>query len=73
MNIVRKKYRIVTDRYAGYECQIWVWWFPFWIQLSRTNTHSSIELAEKYIQNHIKNKNVVNHIKNKNVVKYIKP
>lgn len=42
------KYRIVTDGYAGYEVQIWRWWFPFWVQLGFTNTHSTIERAERY-------------------------
>lgn len=43
------KYRIVTDNYAGYEVQSWRWWWPFWIQ-GATNTHYSIEDAEKYAQ-----------------------
>ena len=44
-----KKYRIVRDSYSGYECQTWRLWFPFWMQ-GRTNTHRSIEDAEKYIR-----------------------
>lgn len=40
-------WRIVTDRYCGFEVQSWRWWWPFWIQ-GATNTHSSIELAEAY-------------------------
>ena len=45
-----KRYRIVTDRYLGYECQVWRLWFPFWIQMGLTNTHRSIEDAEEYIR-----------------------
>ena len=38
------RYRIVTDRYSGYEVQIWRWWFPFWVQ-PYVNTSSSLERA----------------------------
>lgn len=41
------RYRIVTDRYRGYEVQSWRWWFPFWIQ-GTTNTHGTVEAAELY-------------------------
>ena len=47
-----KKYRIVKDRYAGYECQVLYWWFPFfWFQMGAINTHASIEKAKEYINN----------------------
>lgn len=45
---MRKRYRIVTDRFAGYEVQEWCWWWPFWRQSNFTNTHSSLEKAEEY-------------------------
>jgi len=46
-----KKYRIVTDKFAGYECQIWRLWWPFWVQMNWTNTNSLIEKAKEYIRN----------------------
>jgi len=42
------KYRIVTDRYAGFEVQVRYWWFPVWIQ-SPINTHPSLEDAKQFI------------------------
>lgn len=45
------KYRIVTDQYLGYECQVWRWYWPFWIQLGGINTFHTIERAEHYINN----------------------
>lgn len=41
------EYRIVTDRYNGYEVQSRRWWWPFWVQ-GHTNTHDSIAAAERY-------------------------
>lgn len=46
------KYRIVTDKYAGYEVQIWRWYWPFWVQLDIINTHTTIERAKKHIESH---------------------
>ncbi len=46
-----KKYRIVKDYYAGYECQIWRLWWPFWCQMDYVNTHSTIEKAKDFIYN----------------------
>jgi len=45
------KYRIVKDQHAGYECQKWRLWFPFWVQMGYVNTHSSLERAKEYIEN----------------------
>jgi hypothetical protein len=42
------KYRIVTDRYSGFEVQAWRWWWPFWWQCGFTNTHQTVEQAEAY-------------------------
>ena len=42
------KYRIVTDKYAGYEAQVRRWYWPFWSQMS-VNTHKTIEQAREYI------------------------
>lgn len=62
-NIFKTKYRIVTDRYCGFECQIKRWWWPVWIPLGFTNTFFEIEEAEDYIKRHKYNPH--------NVVKYI--
>lgn len=43
-----RKYRIVSDQFAGYEVQIWRIWWPFWIELGFVNTHFSIESAREY-------------------------
>ena len=52
-NIVRKemkkKYRIVTDKYAGYEVQVKTWYWPFWVELG-INTFTSIEHARAFIR-----------------------
>lgn len=49
-NPFRKRYRIVTDRYLGYEVQAWRWWLPVWIQVGLSNTHSTAEEAEIYMK-----------------------
>ena len=49
------KYRIVTDKYDGFECQHKRWWFPFWIEIERpgfySNTHRTLEEARNFIDN----------------------
>ena len=46
-------YRVVTDRYLGYEVQqkkrflFWTWWK----QVNFVNTHSTLEEAKEYIKN----------------------
>lgn len=53
---MRNKYRIVTDRFAGYEIQIKYWFFPlFWFEIAgpispMCNTFGSIESAKAYIE-----------------------
>lgn len=49
----KAEYRIVQDSYLGYEVQIRRWWWPFWIQ-PQTNTHFSIERAERWAKAHAK-------------------
>lgn len=52
----KNRYRIVRDKYLGYEAQVRLWWWPFtWHQMGRTgnigcNTHFSVEGAEKFIK-----------------------
>lgn len=62
--MLKYKYRIVTDVYLGYEAQVRYWWFPFWMQLNMTNTHPSVEAAERYIEKYKKSRKA-------EVVKYI--
>lgn len=64
---MRNSYRIVTDTYCGYEVQVKKWWFPFcWVQCGEgtdgTNTHSSIEDAEKYAKEYAAGKLVVKNL-----------
>lgn len=49
---MRAHYRIVTDKYAGFEVQVWRWWWPFWVQAGFTNTHCSVEQAERWAISH---------------------
>ena len=51
----KRQYRIVTDKYAGFEVQKRVWYFPFWLQIGgimcgTTNTSYTIEEAEELIE-----------------------
>lgn len=46
------EYKIVTDRYSGFEVQVRHWWFPIWLQAGFTNTHSSVENAERFAERH---------------------
>lgn len=41
------KYRIVTDRYAGFEVQAWRWWMPIWLQVG-VNTFRTAGDAERW-------------------------
>lgn len=42
------EYRIVRDRYAGFEVQKRCWWWPFWVQVGFSNTFISVERAEEF-------------------------
>jgi hypothetical protein len=60
----KTRYRIVTDRYLGYEVQSRIWWFPFWIQCKDdryycTNTHPTIEKAKEFIERRIIKSNII--------------
>jgi hypothetical protein len=52
---MKNKYRIVTDKYAGYEVQVKKWFWPFWVETFPIDSFHSVERAEKHIEN-IKNK-----------------
>lgn len=47
-NPFRKRARIVTDAYLGYEVQVWRWWFPIWLQAGFSNTYSNLAAAEAF-------------------------
>jgi len=53
---MKRRYRIVTDRFNGYEVQYKPWWWPFWIQCSNgtnpTNTHHSLDDARAFAAKH---------------------
>lgn len=46
------EYRIVRDNYLGYEVQMRLWWWPFWVECDFVNTHSTICKAEAFAQAH---------------------
>ena len=52
MSLFKNKYRIVADRYAGYEVQIKRWWLPIWLQVGFVNTHITAERAERFAKAH---------------------
>lgn len=43
------QYRIVKDRYLGFEVQRRRWWLPIWLQVG-VNTHTSVLQAEQFIE-----------------------
>lgn len=63
---MKARYRIVTDRYAGYEVQVWRWWWPFWVMAGFCNTHSTIEQARAFAHQHARGQlrggKVVEHV-----------
>ncbi len=63
MNLFKKRYRIITDTYSGYEVQYKYPLWPFWIEASApgysTNTHSTIEKAKVFLAEHKTTKGVV--------------
>lgn len=50
---MRNEYRVVRDRYAGYEAQVRYWWFPFvWRQIGWVNTRATVEASEEVCRSH---------------------
>lgn len=47
-SVFSTRYRVVRDRYCGFEVQKRLWFFPFWIQ-SPVNTHFSLESALEFV------------------------
>jgi hypothetical protein len=54
----RDRYRIVTDRYSGFEVQTRRWWWPLW-QPVGGNTHATVDDAIAYARRDARKKNVV--------------
>tara|TARA_R110000851_G_scaffold275123_1_gene427760 strand:+ start:561 stop:770 length:210 start_codon:yes stop_codon:yes gene_type:complete len=50
MRICKRRFRIITDNFAGFEVQIKHWYSPFWIELNGLNTEGSIESAKELIE-----------------------
>lgn len=48
-NFFKTKYRIVPDRFWGYEVQFRYWWMPFYVQCRGCNTHPTLESAKREI------------------------
>ena len=58
-----RKYRIVRDRFAGYEVQFRFWWLPFiWFQANGCNTHGSVESARAFTARHKTKRYVVEEL-----------
>tara|TARA_R110000772_G_scaffold86432_1_gene180905 strand:- start:1550 stop:1744 length:195 start_codon:yes stop_codon:yes gene_type:complete len=49
MIIFKTQYRIVTDKFLGFEVQKRPWYSFFWYQLNFSNTNDTFERAEKLI------------------------
>ena len=54
------RYRIVTDRFAGYEVQSRPWWWPFWDMVS-ANTSCTVEEAEFWLRSYLEKQGRANH------------
>ena len=54
------RYRVVRDRWLGYEAQFKPWWSPFWMECDRrggvcgTNTNETLEDARQLCADHAK-------------------
>lgn len=48
----RTRYRIVHDRYLGFETQFRPWWCPWWFMCFGVNTSGTLERAREIARNH---------------------
>lgn len=64
----KKRYRIVTDKYLGFECQ--ERYLFSWRQLCEVNSFSTLDKAENFIKEYKKEYKNKNSFKQE-VVKYI--
>ncbi len=59
VSLLRPRYRIVRDRYLGYEVQVWRWWLPLWLEVGFCNTHpseaSAVEFAKRRANKVVRN------------------
>ena len=61
------RYRVVRDRWLGYEAQFKVWWCPIWLQCCQysggrgVNSSNSLEQAFQVCADHFKRRR--NHIR----------
>lgn len=62
VNMFKTKYRIVTDKYIGYEAQFKRWYWPFYMQIDRVNSHLTIEAAERMIESHKFKSEIVKYV-----------
>jgi hypothetical protein len=50
---MKNRYRVIRDRFSGFEAQVRYWWFPFyWSQIDSCNTSATLEKAKWYIEAH---------------------
>lgn len=50
---MKNRYRVVADRFAGYEAQVKFWWLPvFWFQIDGCNTSGTLYRARTIIDRH---------------------
>jgi len=69
------KYRIVTDKWLGFELQYKKWYYLFWVQMHKvgfTNTFASVEAAENWLKTKVIPELKEKNIKEKYVFKVIK-
>ena len=54
--MLKTKYRVVRDSYAGFEAQYRPWWSPFWFQCFGINTRGTVEGSEELCRLHARSK-----------------
>lgn len=58
---MKNKYRVVDDKYSGFEVQVKFWWFPVLFfqcagEYPFTNTHPTLEKAKEFMEDKYKGK-----------------
>jgi hypothetical protein len=50
---MKNRYRVIRDKYSGFEAQVMHWWFPlYWFQINYCNTSRTLEMAKNFIEIH---------------------
>jgi hypothetical protein len=50
---MKNRYRVIRDKYCGFEAQVMYGWFPFrWSQINYCNTSTTLEMAKNFIEIH---------------------